>query len=305
MTLTELRYLVALAKERHFGRAAEQCHISQPTLSIAIKKLEDELGLAVFERFKHTLRLTPSGQQIVEQAEKVLAEASQIKQIAQTGNDPLKGTLRLGAIYTIGPYLFPHLIPQLQNLAPDMPLYLEENYTAVLRKKLVKGELDVIVISLPFTENEVLTKALYDEPFVLVMPESHPLSNNDRIDRKKISSEQMLLLGEGHCFREQVLKACPGIVKNNNANQSVTEGSSLETLRHMVASGFGITVLPQTAAGTQQYAPGLLTTRQFKSPGPSRTVALAWRTSFTRPQVIDVLNQAIRACQLSTPKSRL
>ncbi len=304
MTLTELRYIVTLARDRHFGRAAEHCHVSQPTLSIAVKKLEDELGLVIFERIKHSIRVTPLGQQVIDQAEKVLNEASVIKRIAESGKDPLNSPLRLGAIFTIGPYLFPHLIPQMQRLAPKMSLYLEENYTAILRKKLISGELDVIVIALPFTEKEVLTKSLYDESFVLLLPENHPLAENGQIDRNEITSKQMLLLGEGHCFRDQVLKACPGILDSLEAEPDaspITEGSSLETLRHMVASGFGITILPQTAAGTQYYAEGLLTTRRFKSPTPSRTVALAWRTSFTRPQVIDVLNQAIRACQLSTP----
>ncbi|MCB1661984.1 MAG: hydrogen peroxide-inducible genes activator [Pseudomonadales bacterium] len=301
MTLTELRYLVSLARLKHFGRAAEYCHVTQPTLSIAVKKLEEELGVPLFERLKNTVHLTPQGQQIVKQAERVLGEADILQALAQANQDPLKGSLKLGAIFTIGPYLFPHIIPQLQKLAPEMPLYIEENYTAKLREKLRLGELDVIIISLPFTEQDVLTQTLYDEPFVLLLPPSHALSAEATVACEALNAEQLLLLGEGHCFRDQVLQACPNIQHKYGESKdaaSITEGSSLETLRHMVASGMGITVLPQMAAGDNSYAAGLLTTRPFTAPSPKRTVALAWRTSFTRPQVIDVLNQAIRACQL-------
>lgn len=301
MTLTELRYLVTLARTRHFGQAAEHCHVTQPTLSIAIKKLEEELGVALFERIKNSVRLTHQGKAIVAQAEKVLNEAGTLRQLAELNQDPLKGPLKLGAIFTIGPYLFPHVIPQLQKLAPEMPLYIEENYTAKLREKLKSGELDVIIIALPFTEQDVLTQALYDEPFVMLLPPDHPLTKTKAVDCQDLTAERLLLLGEGHCFRDQVLQACPKVqatLAQSNQETGITEGSSLETLRHMVASGFGITVLPQTAAGEQSYAQGLLATRPFATPSPYRTVALAWRASFTRPQVIDVLNQAIRGCQL-------
>lgn len=301
MTLTELRYIVTLAREKHFGRAAEQCHVSQPTLSIAVKKLEQELGVALFERIKNSIRVTPLGERIIEQAESVLNETRTLQDLAQTGQDPLKGPLKVGAIFTVGPYLFPHMIPEVQKLAPQMPLYIEENYTAVLREKLKGGELDIIIIALPFNEKDVLTQPLYDEPFVLLLPPDHPLTGNNPIDSAALTADNMLLLGEGHCFRDQVIEACPKIQQSltaKDSEHSVTEGSSLETLRHMVASGFGITVLPQTAAGEQRYAPGLLTTRSFATPSPYRSVAMAWRASFTRPQVIDVLNRAIRSCQV-------
>lgn len=301
MTLTELRYLVALARTQHFGQAAESCHVTQPTLSIAIKKLEEELGIALFERIKNQVRLTPQGHSIVTQAEKVLQETSLLRDLADAGKDPLKGPLKIGAIFTVGPYLFPHMVPQLQQLAPQMPLYIEENYTAKLREKLIHGELDVIIIALPFTEQEVLTQVLYDEPFVVLLPSGHPLADRDTFDCQTLTGEKLLLLGAGHCFRDQVLQACPNIqttLAHSKQEMNITEGSSLETLRHMVASGMGITVLPQTAAGEYSYAQGLLAVRPFAPPVPHRTVALAWRTSFTRPQVIDVLNQAIRACQL-------
>ena len=297
MTLTELKYIVTLAQEQHFGRAAERCFVSQPTLSVAVKKLEDELGIALFERSKNAVRTTSMGDTIIQQAQRVLEESERIRELATAGKDQLRSPLRLGAIYTIGPYLFPHLIPQMKQKAPDMPLYIEENYTSVLRRKLRNGELDVIIVALPFTEPDVLTLPLYDEPFVMLMPCSHEMAKQETVDANNIRCNDMLLLGEGHCFRDQVMQACPSL-RDNETQQSITEGSSLETLRHMVASGFGITILPLSAAGEGLYAPGLLCTRPFTSPQPMRTVALAWRASFPRPKAIDVLRDTIKQCNL-------
>lgn len=302
MTLTELRYIVTLAQEQHFGRAAERCHVSQPTLSIAVKKLEDELGVALFERSKTRVQPTPLGEKIIAQSQLVLEQTAAIKDIASEGKDQLSSPLHVGAIFTIGPYLFPHFIPELQTLASDMPLVVEEGYTATLRKRLRKGELDAIIIALPFTEADVVTQPLYDEPFVVLMPHDHPLTAKTVIDPKDLNDFNVLLLGEGHCFRDQVLKACPNLQPKLdgelNGLHTATEGSSLETLRHMVASGLGITVLPSTATGATNYTPNLLVTRPFKTPVPTRTVALAWRASFPRHKAIDVLRKSINQCQL-------
>ena len=217
MTLSELKYIVALSQERHFGRAAERCFVSQPTLSVAIKKLEDELGVSLFERSKNAVNLTPLGEQIVKQAQVVLENAASIKSIAEGGKDQLTGPLKIGAIFTIGPYLFPHLIPQVQSLAPNMPLYIEENYTRVLRKKLRDGELDMIIIALPFTEPDVLTKALYDEPFEVLLPHDHAWSKKKQINPDLLPDSDLLLLGDGHCFRDQVIDMCPAIAKQQNS----------------------------------------------------------------------------------------
>lgn len=299
MTLSELKYIVALAQERHFGRAAERCFVSQPTLSVAIKKLESELGISLFERSKNTVSVTPLGEQVVHQAQVVLENVRSLKDIATGGKDQLKGPLKIGAIFTIGPYLFPHLIPQVQQLAPDMPLYIEENYTRVLRKKLREGELDMIIIALPFNEPDVLTKALYDEPFEVLLPKGHEWLKFSAIKPELLPDSDLLLLGEGHCFRDQVLEMCPALHKNKNTKlKSIAEGSSLETLRHMVASGLGITVLPKSATGVGLYADGLLETRPFVRPAPSRTVAIAWRASFPRPKAVDLITQAASLCQL-------
>lgn len=303
MTLNELRYIVALAQEQHFGRAAERCFVSQPTLSIAVKKLEDELGIALFERSKSQVFPTPLGERIVDQARRVLEQSAAIKDIASEGKDQLNSPLKVGAIFTIGPYLYPHFIPELQKLAGKMPLVVEEGYTATLRKRLRNGELDVIIISLPFTEADVVTQALYDEPFVVLMPTGHPLCDLDKIKPSDLAEQNVLLLGDGHCFRDQVLQACPQLQKQSEAGnkariQTATEGSSLETLRHMVASGLGITVLPYSAALATRYDPKLLQIRHFVDPAPVRTVALAWRASFPRFKAIDVLRAAINQCQL-------
>lgn len=298
MTLTELRYIVTLAKEQHFGRAAEKCFVSQPTLSIAVKKLEDELGVALFERSKNAVYLTDVGKQVVAQAQKVLQQADTIKELAQFGKDQLKAPLRVGAIYTIGPYLFPHLVPQVQQAAPDMPLYIEENFTARLREKLRNGELDAIIVALPFDEPDVVTRPLYDEPFVMLLPHQHPWKDQKQIDAGQLASTELLLLGEGHCFRDQVVESCPTLQQAINQQHTVTEGSSLETIRMMVATGLGASVLPISATGGH-YLNDRVLTRPFKAPQPLRTVAVAWRASFPRPKAIDALVEAISRCQVN------
>jgi LysR family hydrogen peroxide-inducible transcriptional activator len=304
MTLTELRYVVTLAREKHFGRAAERCHVSQPTLSVAVKKLEDELGISLFERSKSSIRVTDTGLRIIEQAQRVLDQVGVIRDMAQDGKNQLNAPLKVGAIYTIGPYLFPHLLPELRRGAPEMPLFIEENYTANLRQKLRQSELDAIIIALPFEEPEVVTLPLYDEPFVVLLPGKHHLARKDALTPEELSREQLLLLGPGHCFRDQVLEACLPLVEATSRAASpsgpalVTEGSSLETIRHMVASGLGVTVLPLSAVTAMQYDEDILAVRPFVAPVPSRTVALAWRVTFPRPKAIDILSLAASQCRV-------
>ncbi len=298
MTLTELRYLVALSETGHFRKAADTCNVSQPTLSIAIKKLEEELGVDLFERGRQRVSVTPIGERIVDQARTVLQEAANIVSLAEQGKDPLGSILSVGAIYTVGPYLFPRLVSRLQQLAPEMPLYIEESYTADLRVKLSSGALDAIFVALPFTEPEVVTRELYKEPFVVLLPEDHPLASQEAVDPAALAEYKVLLMGEGHCFRDQVLEACPGlqqsILEHNARDHAVVEGSSLETLKHMVASRMGITVLPESAASIASYDKTSLVVRPFESPAPSRTIALAWRVSYPRHQAIDILADALR-----------
>ena len=298
MTLTELRYVVALFETRHFGKAAEQCNVSQPTLSIAIKKLEAELGVSLFERSRQQLATTPVGEKIVAQARVVIRESQHLTHLAEMGKDPLGAMLSVGAIYTVGPYLFPRLVSHLQDSAPEMPLYIEESYTADLRRKLSAGELDAIFVALPFTEPDVVTRAMFQESFVVVVPVGHPLARKKRVAPGSLAKYRVILLGEGHCFREQVLLACPGlgeaVRENHNRGQAILDGSSLETLKHMVASGLGITVLPASAVGPGLYDGDRLAVREFENPAPGRTVALAWRASYPRPQAIDVLACTMR-----------
>lgn len=302
MTLTELRYIVAVAEKRHFGHAAEACFVSQPTLSVAVKRLEEDLGVVLFERARGEITLTPAGERVVEQARRALAEASAVRDIAKASQDELAEPLRIGAIYTIGPYLFPELIPQLRGVAPKMPLLVEENYTAVLSEKLRRAELDVIIIALPFKEPGVDTAALYHEPFQLLLPSSHPLTEQDNITTEALAHETVLLLGKGHCFRDQVLEFCPECAPRAEERpclQKTLEGASLETIRMMVTSGVGVTILPCTASGAERFSERLLSVRRFAGDQPGRVVALAWRNSFPRPKAVEAVIQAVAASQLS------
>src|SRR4051812_8227026 len=298
MTLTELRYIVAVARERHFGRAAEACFVSQPTLSVAVKKLEEELGVTLFERGPSEVTVTPSGAGIVEQAQRVLEEAARIRELAAAGRDPLAGALRLGAIYTIGPYLLPKLIPILRRNAPAMQLLIQENFTHRLGEMLKNGEVDAMLIALPYDEPGVATRALYDEPFFVAVPKGHAWEGRKRVTADELTRESLLLLGEGHCFRDQVLEICHTVRSRERSGLSRTlEGGSLETIRQMVAGGVGVTVLPATSLATGG-AGDLIRILPFARPVPTRRVGLAWRKSFPRPEAIEVLRKSILACNL-------
>ena len=292
MTLTELRYIVTLARERHFGRAAEKCHVSQPTLSVALKKVEQKYGVILFERTPSEVRLTPTGEQIARQAERVLEEAGRLKEIAQQGKDPLIGALRLGVIYTIAPYLLPRLVPALNARAPHMPMYLQENFTVNLGEQLRRGDLDAIIVALPFSEPGIVSRPVYDEPFCVVMPTNHPMAMQAEVPPDQIAGENLLLLGQGNCFRDQVVQACPHLSEPGGANGAL-EGRPLETVRHMVASGVGISVVPTSAAKSWPQNGSLLQYRDVTQPAPFRRVGIAWRAYFPRPQAIDVLRAAI------------
>jgi LysR family hydrogen peroxide-inducible transcriptional activator len=302
MTLTELRYIVAVARERHFGRAAEACFVSQPTLSVAIKKLEEELDVKIFERGSNEVSLTPLGEAIVRQAQTVIEQASAIKEIAKRGKDPLNGPLKLGIIYTIGPYLLPQLVRQVIDLTPQMPLVLQENFTVKLLDMLRTGELDCAIMAEPFPDTGLAIAPLYDEPFVIAMPHTHPLAHAKQISAEALKRETMLLLGAGHCFRDQVLEVCPEFARFSRDAEGIRksfEGSSLETIKHMVASGMGITVVPQLSVPHDPAgAPPLVSYVPFAAPVPSRRVVLAWRRSFPRYEAIAALRNAVYACQL-------
>ena len=300
MTLTELRYIVAVARERHFGRAAEACFVSQPTLSVSIKKLEEELDVKLFERGSSEVSLTPLGEEIIHQAQQVLEQAAVIKEIAKRGKDPLAGPLRLGLIYTIGPYLLPALVKQAIASVPQMPLMLQENFTTRLLDMLRAGELDCAILAEPFPDSGLATAPLFDEPFMVVVPTHHPLAQRDQISAEELKRETMLLLGTGHCFRDHVLEVCPEYARfasNAEGIRKGFEGSSLETIRHMVAAGMGVTVVPQLSVPSEpqphvKYIP-------FADPVPTRRVVLVWRRTFTRYEAIAALRNAVYACSLN------
>lgn len=296
MTLTDLRYLISLARERHFGRAADYCHVSQPTLSIAIKKLEGELGIALFERNAGDLRVTEIGEQVVEQAKRVLEEALRLDEIARRGRDPLKGILRIGAIYTVAPYLLPQLVQSMHRRAPEMPLYVREDFTDKLISALKAGELDIILLALPVEVPGVVAQGLYEEPFRVVVPVD--TSWCEPVSPAQLDAGSTLMLGQGNCFRDQVLASCPNLARSGSEPTRLTEGGSLETLRYMVASGAGVAIMPSTAADPLTDREPLLRVLPFRSPSPARTIAMAWRVSYPRTGAVDVLKAAVRDCQL-------
>ena len=308
MTLTEMRYITALDKTRHFGRAADACHVSQPTLSVAIKKVEQQIGAPLFERGASEIRTTPLGELIVTQIKRVLDETLRLDEIATQSRDPLKGPLRVGVIYTIAPYLLPALIPVLHKLAPDMPLFLREDFTANLIPMLKEGELDILVLALPVDVPGIVAQRVYEEPFRVVVPAAHEWAGRKSVRNDELDGQQLLLLGSGNCFRDQVLEACPRLQRAEGMSGSI-EGSSLETIRHMVASGAGIAVMPSSAADPLVDREPMVKVLRFaeasghvakpgESAGVGRTVGLAWRTTYPRPKAVDAVRQAILSCQL-------
>jgi LysR family hydrogen peroxide-inducible transcriptional activator len=291
MTLNELRFIVAVAHERNFRRAADKCFVSQPALSLAVKKLEEELGVLIFERSHSDIAMTPIGERIVEQATKALEEASRVKEIALQGNNQLIGPLKLGVIYSVGPYLLPEIIPTLRKTAPQMPLEVEENLTANLEVALRNGVIDVAIIALPFDVPGIRIEALYDESFMVVVPSIHPWAERKTIEPDELSDERekVLMLNSGHCFSNQVMAACPELSRKGE----ILQGNSLETIRNMVASNLGITVLPASAA-IERYQNPLIKVIPFAEPVPTRRIALAWRKSYGREEAILKLAEAIR-----------
>ena len=293
MTLIELKYIIAVAKEKHFRKASETCFVSQPTLSVAIKKLEEELGVILFERRKQDVLVTPIGKKIIKIAENIIEQSKSIKQLALESHGNLNSEIRIGAIYTIAPYILPKLIPSFQKHAPNVPVIIEENYTHVLAEKLQTGEIDIAILSLPFEEPNIEKFTLYEEPFKLIMPKNKTLEKT-RVELDEIEDETILLLGAGHCFRDQVIEAFPKLLNLNNKSsqlQKTFEGSSLETIRFMVASGAGISIFPCTSLSSHDER--LFRIKDLANPAPTRKVALAWRKSFPRKEVLEQFKQSI------------
>ena len=295
MTLSELRFIVAVGREKNFRKAADKCFVSQPALSLAVKKLEDELGIMLFERSRTDVSITQAGQAIINQAIIVLDEAGKIKEMAQQGDGQLEKPFKLGLIYSIAPYLLPLIIPLLRNSAPDMPLEIEENITKNLEEKLKKGFIDAAIVALPFDIPGIEIENLYEEPFVTVVPVKHPWAQKKTIKADLLASEKVLLLDNTHCYSNQVQEACPGLLKTGE----IQGGNSLETIRSMVASNLGISVLPKSATTLRHVNP-LVKVIQFDKPIPFRKVVLAYRKSSVKKQALEEVVKSIKKINTST-----
>jgi LysR family hydrogen peroxide-inducible transcriptional activator len=297
MTLSELRFIVALAHEKNFRKAAEKSFVSQPALSLGIKKIEQELNLSLFERSVGAggdVRITPIGQKIIDQATIVLEEAAKIKDLSANGDKQLNLPFKLGLIYSIAPYLLPLIIPKLREHTPNMPLEIYENITKNLENDLKQGSIDAAVIALPFDIPGVAIEVLYDEVFVVIAPLNHRWDVQKNIKAKDLAQEKVLLLDRTHCFSNQVKEACPGLSKNSE----IQLGNSLETIRSMVASNLGVSVLPKSATAAQ-HDNALVKIISFEPPVPFRRVALAYRKSAVKKEAISEIVSVIKSLDLS------
>ena len=301
MNLRDLRYLVALADHRHFGRAAEACFVSQPTLSTQIRKLEDELGVALVERAPRKVMLTAAGQDVVQRARRIVAEVEQMKESARRSQDPGSGTLRLGVFPTLGPYLLPHVVPGLRERFPELELLLVEEKSDALLQRLREGKLDAILLALPLHDDQLHAEPLFEERFVFAAPKQHPLAGNDVLSMAQLSDETLLLLEDGHCLREQALDVCR---LSGAQEKSGFRATSLETLRQMVAAGVGVTLLPALSVHEPIAQSPNIRLVPFRDPPPSRQIALVWRKSSALDgflhQLADVIGAMARA-QLRQP----
>ncbi len=300
MNLRDLRYLVAVAEHRHFGRAAEACCVSQPTLSTQLKKLEETLGVTLVERTNRQVMLTPVGANIVEQAQRVLGDVSRLVAVAEEHRDPLGGDFRLGIIPTVAPYLLPRILAPVRDALPNLKIQLTEGQTAVVTRMLREGELDAVILALPIGEDNVAEAVLYEEPFYLAVSERHAKAGHAAVSAADLDEEQVLLLEDGHCLRDQALEVC----KSHNAVENTNfRATSLETLRQMVAANVGITLMPKLAV-----MPGDSSVRYVPFSGssaPSRTIGIGWRTSSPRLALLEQMTRVLREAMTATAAAQL
>ena len=292
MNLKDLKYLVALADAGHFGKAAERCFVSQPTLSAQLKKLEEYLGVKLVERQPKNVQLTDVGKQIVIRARRMLDEGEEIVALARSNTDPLAGKLKVGLIPTVGPYLLPRVMPKIRKAVPQLGLMLYEYQTEELLKRLRDGEIDVGILALPVLQDGLESRALYDEAFTVALPSRHPLADKGAIKVQDLKGQTLLLLEDGHCLRDQALEVCSRVDVREAEDFRAT---SLETLRQMVVAGLGITLLPEMAVESPYGSQRGLTIRQFTNPRPSRSVGAVWRKSSTRETAIAAVCDVIAA----------
>lgn len=297
MTLTDLRYLVALADHGHFGRAAAACCVSQSALSMAIRRLESELGITLFERARSGVTATAQGAEILTYARRALAHATAITSLAAHSDNPLSEPLTLGAPFSIAPYFYPLLLPHLRQLTGNPQVYLEEGSEQSLALKLTDGTLDALMVTVPFQHPDIVTRTLFNEPLVVILPARHPLAAQQWINPAALGEQNLLLPDSSHGLHDLLLAACPVLREglDNDTTRPLTRGSTLETLRHMVACDLGVAVVPMSAVSPTIHAPGTVF-RPFAAPGVHRTLGLAWRASFPRHGAVDALIEALQAC---------
>ncbi|NZA26695.1 DNA-binding transcriptional regulator OxyR [Luteimonas sp. SJ-92] len=276
MNLRDLKYLVALADHKHFGRAAAACFVSQPTLSTQIRKLEEELGVSLVERAPRKVMLTPAGREAAERARRIVAEVEQMKEAARREQDPESGTVRLGIFPTLAPYLLPHVIPRLRLRFPKLELLLVEEKSDVLLGRLRDGRLDAAVLALPVDDDQLHCEPLFEEPFMLAVPEGHALAGRSALRMEELADQRLLLLEDGHCLREQALEVCH---LGGAGERSEFRATSLETLRQMVAANVGVTLLPILAVQPPVARSGSIRLLAFQDSRPSRRIAMVWRRS--------------------------
>jgi LysR family transcriptional regulator, hydrogen peroxide-inducible genes activator len=301
VNLRDLRYLVALAEHRHFGRAAEACFVSQPTLSTQIRKLEEELGVTLVERAPRKVMLTPAGRDIAERARRIVADVEQMKEAARRSQDPEAGTVRLGIFPTLGPYLLPHVVPRIRARFPRLELLLVEEKSPEILARLRSGRLDAGLLALPVHDDQLHAEFLFEEPFLLAVPKGHALAGRGSLRLRDLKDERLLLLEDGHCLRDQALDVCHMAGAGENAGFQAT---SLETLRQMVAAGVGLTLLPTLAVRPPVPPSPDIRLLDFDDAPPSRRIAMVWRRSSAMAGFLEQLAEVLRALPrdlLATP----
>ncbi|MGH8128572.1 MAG: DNA-binding transcriptional regulator OxyR [Gammaproteobacteria bacterium] len=291
MNLRDLRYLVALDEHRHFGRAAEACFVSQPTLSTQLKKLEKELDTVLIERAPREVLFTDAGKAVLAQAREILERADRIRGIARQAENPGACTLRVGIFPTLAPYLLPHILPKVHQRFPQLELLLVEEKTEEVLARLRAGRLDAVLVALPVPDETLHTEYLFDEPFVLALHESHPLASHRTIAFDDLAGQRLLLLEEGHCLRDQALEVCH---LAGASERSGFRATSLETLRYMVAAGVGVTLLPVLATQPPVARAESVRLVPFRKPVPHRKIAMLWRTSSPMGGMLNELAEVFR-----------
>lgn len=295
MTLRELQYLIALADHRNFRRAAEACLVSQPTLSTQIRKLEDELGVRLVERAPRKVMLTAAGREAVERARRILNEVEQLKEAARLGQASEAGSVRLGIFPTLGPYLLPHIVPLIRARFPHLDLLLFEEKSDALVSRLVHGTLDAAFLALPVHDHHLHSELLFEEPFLVAVPQEHPLAKQDALSLPELGRHNLMLLEDGHCMRDQALEVCH---LSGATEKGEFRGTSLETLRQMVVAGMGITLLPALAVGSGGHGTENLHFLEFRDSSPSREIGLFWRKTSA---MVPLLTELAKVCRTLPP----